>query len=442
MSKELNRTALAEFVMAEAKKAGASACSLRLNTRRTVQVEVREGKIDRLQESMARGLGLELFVDGRYSTHTTQKLDEASLKPFILDAVALTRYLSEDKFRRLPEPELSKYSTEGDLQSLDATYDKLESPRRIELAKAAELAAREAAGAAKLSSSASWSDVRSETSAFNSAGFHGSYVGTSFNLSAETTVKDGEKGRPEEYAYSSTRHLADLAKPEALGKEAARRALAKVGQAKQPSGTYDVLVENRVAGRLLGGLVQSMAAGSIQQKNSFLEGKLDQKIASDKLTLLDDPFLPRGLGSMRFDFENLATRRRTLIEAGVMKTYLADNYFGRKMGLTPNGGNTTNVILPGGEGDLDALVKALGKGILINGWIGGNFNGTTGDFSYGIMGLLVENGRIVKPLNEMNLTGNFLDLWGRLDRVGGDPELNSAWRIPSLLFRGLQLSGS
>jgi PmbA protein len=87
-------------------------------------------------------------------------------------------------------------------------------------------------------------------------------------------------------------------------------------------------------------------------------------------------------------------------------------------------------------------VKALGKGILINGWIGGNFNGTTGDFSYGIMGLLVENGRIVKPLNEMNLTGNFLDLWTRLERLGGDPELNSAWRSPSLLFRGLQLSGS
>jgi PmbA protein len=278
--------------------------------------------------------------------------------------------------------------------------------------------------------------------AYNSAGFHGELEGTSFNLSAEATVKDGAKGRPEEYAYSSARHLADLAGPEALGKEAARRALAKVGQAKQPTGTYDILVENRVAGRLLGGLVQCMSAGSIQQKNSFLDGKLNEKIGSAKLTLVDDPFIPRGLGSMRFDGENLALAKRTLIEGGLLRTYLADNYFGRKLGLTPNGGGTTNLILKAGEGDLEAMAKAMGRGILINGWIGGNFNGTTGDFSYGIMGQLVEGGRVVKPLNEMNLTGNFIDLWTRLEAVGGDPAPSSSWRIPSLLFRGLQLSGS
>lgn len=442
MSQELNRSALAEFVIAEAKKAGASACTLRLATRRQVQVEVREGKIDRLQESTARGLGLELYVDGRYSTHSTQKLDEASLKPFIADAVALTRYLSADKFRCLPEADLKKFATDADLHTFDAACDRLESPRRIELAMAAELAARETAGKARLSTSASWSDSRTQVNAYDSAGFSGESRSTGFNLSAEATVKDGEKGRPEEYAYSSARHLSELATAESLGKEAARRALAKVGQAKQPTGTYDVLVENRVAARLLGGVLQSMSASALQQKNSFLDEKLGQKIASDKLTLVDDPFIPRGLGSQRFDYENLATRKRTLIEGGVLKTYLADNYFGRKMGLRPNGGSTSNLVMPGGQGDLDALVKALGKGLLINGWIGGNFNGTTGDFSYGIMGLLVENGRIVKPVNEMNLTGNFIDLWNRLDRIGGDPDRNSSWRIPSLLFRGLQLSGS
>jgi PmbA protein len=442
MNKEMNRTALAEFVMEQAKRAGASACSLRINSRRTVEVEVREGQIDKLQEAMASGLSLELYVDGRYSVHSTQKMDETSLKSFVQDGVALTRYLSEDTFRRLPEPALTRFSTEGDLQTSDVAYEKLETTRRIELAKAAEVAAREASGSTRISTSAGWSDVRSVVSAFNSAGFRGEMAGTSFNIGADVTVKDGDKGRPEGGSYSSARHLEDLLKPDELGRDAASRALAKVGQAKQPTGTYDIVVENRVANQLLEGMLQSMTAWAIQQKNSFLDGRLGQKIGSDKLTLIDDPFLPRGLGSMRFDNENLAVKKRALIEGGTLKTFLIDTYFGKKLGMAPNGGRTSNLILPGGSGDLLTLTKALGKGIIINGWIGGNFNGTTGDFSYGIIGQLVENGGVVKAVNEMNLTGNFIDLWGRLDRVGGDPNINSGWRMPSLLFRGLQLSGA
>jgi PmbA protein len=442
MKGEMNRTALAEFVMEQAKNAGASACSLRLSSRRSVQVEVRDGQVDKLQESMARGLSVELFVDGRYSTHTTQKLDETSLKPFVADAVALTRYLSPDNFRRLPEPELTKFNTEGDLQVLDPSYEKLESPRRIELVKATEAGAREAAGSTRLSTSSGWSDVHTEVTSFNSNGFRGDATSSVFSLQAEATVKDGDKGRPEEGAYSRTRYMSDQVDPTALGAEAARRALARVGQSKQPSGSYDILVENRVARGLLDGLLQSMTANAIHQKNSFLDAKLGQKIASEKLTLIDDPLIVRGLGSMRFDHENLALRKRMLIESGVLKNFLADNYFGRKLGLRPNGGYTSNLAIQGGEGNLEGLVKILHKGILINGWIGGNFNGTTGDFSYGIMGQLVENGRVVKPVNEMNLTGNFIDLWNSLERIGGDPDRNSSWNIPSLLFRGLQLSGT
>ena len=131
-----------------------------------------------------------------------------------------------------------------------------------------------------------------------------------------------------------------------------------------------------------------------------------------------------------------------LVEGGILKAYLVDNYFGRKLKLTPTGGGITNLTLPGGQGNLEALLKTLNRGILVQGFIGGNFNGTTGDFSYGLMGQLVENGRIVKAVNEMNLTGNMADLWGRLERAGGDLHVHSSLRLPSLLFRGLELSGS
>jgi len=437
-----DRIALGEFVLDQAKKLGAQSSSVRIATERSVQVEVRTGQIDKLQESVAQSLSLGLYVDGKYSSHSTQKLDRPALTSFIEEAVALTRYLTADPFRCLPEPELSKLETGIDLKSVDPRYQTLEMPQRIALAKAAEAAARAATGGACLSSSAGYGDSHVQVSALNSNGFRGEHEATGFNLSADATVKDGDKGRPEDYAYGSVRHFADLPLPEQLGREAAERALAKRGQTKLPSGAYDLLIENRVAGQLLRGLLDPMGAASLQQKSSWLDGKLGKKIASEKLTLVDDPFLPKGLGSRRFDGDALGLRRRVLVEGGILKAYLVDNYFGRKLKLTPTGGGITNLTLPGGEGNLEALLKNLNRGILVQGFIGGNYNGTTGDFSYGIMGQLVENGRIVKAVNEMNLTGNMLDLWSRLEGTGADLNVNSSLRLPSLLFRGLELSGS
>jgi len=441
MMTQKERVAIAEKVMDLARKAGAKASSVRLSTRRNVQVEVREGQIDKLQEALSQSLALDLFLDGKYSSHSTQKMDGDSLQKFVEDAIALTRYLSPDAFRQLPEPELSRLQEGPELELLDPGYHAMETPRRIELAKATEVAARSVSGPL-ISSTASYSDTLSQGSLLNSAGFQGEFASTGFNLSAEVTVKDGERGRPEDYAYASVRHLADLPKPEELGGEASRRALAKVGQTKLATGGYDLLIENRVAANLLSGLVEPMAAASIQQKNSFLDGRLGKAIAASKLTLVDDPFVRRGLGSQRFDGEGIASRRRVLIEGGLLKAYLLDNYYARKLGLKPTGGSTANLVLEGGQGSLDDLLKKLGRGILVNAFIGGNYNATTGDFSYGIMGQYVEGGKIVKPVNEMNLTGNMVDLWSHLEAIGGDPFVHSSWRIPSLLFRGTQLSGS
>jgi len=436
------RVAIAEKVMDLARKAGAKASSVRISTRRNVQVEVREGQIDKLQEALAQSLNLDLYLDGKYSSHATQKMDGDSLQKFVEDAVALTRYLSPDTFRQLPEAELSRLQEGPELDLMDSAYHAMETPRRIELAKATEAAAAKGAASPLISASASYSDTLSQGSLLNSLGFQGEFASSDFNLSAEVTVKDGERGRPEDYAYASVRHLADLASPEELGKEAARRALAKLGQTKLPTGGYDLLIENRVAANLLSGLVEPMAAASIQQKNSFLDGRLGKAIAASRLTLVDDPFVRRGLGSQRFDGEGIASNRRVLIEGGLLKAYLLDNYYARKLGLKPTGGSTANLVLEGGRGSLDDLVKTLGRGILVNAFIGGNYNATTGDFSYGVMGQYVEGGKIVKPVNEMNLTGNMVDLWSHLEAIGGDPFVHSSWRTPSLLFRGTQLSGA
>jgi len=233
----------------------------------------------------------------------------------------------------------------------------------------------------------------------------------------------------------------ELPTAEILARGAVDRALGKIGQSKMESGLYDMIVENRSAGRLLYSLYGPLQASSIQQKNSFLEGKLDQKIASEILTIIDDPFVISGLGSRFYDGEGLVTKRRVLIDKGVLKSYLVDNYYGKKLGWEPNSGSTTNIIFEYGDKSPDEMVKGVKKGIFVNGFIGGNSNSTTGDFSFGIVGKYIEDGQFVKPVNEMNISGNLIVFLNQLVEVGNDPYVYSSLRSPSFRFKDVQFSG-
>ena len=202
-----------------------------------------------------------------------------------------------------------------------------------------------------------------------------------------------------------------------------------------------MLVENRASGRLLSVFRWPMTARSIQQKSSFLDGMLDKKIASEKLTVIDDPSLQKGLGSRLFDGEGIAAKKRVMIEKGVLKNYFIDNYYGKKLGWNPTTASPSNVVFEYGSKSFDDLLKEIKKGIIINGFIGGNSNSTTGDFSFGIVGLYVENGQIVKPVNEMNISGNAKEVWNQLVEMGNDPYQYSSNLAPSMLFEGIQFSG-
>jgi len=207
------------------------------------------------------------------------------------------------------------------------------------------------------------------------------------------------------------------------------------------SGKYDMIVENRSVGRLFYNLYGPMRGSSLQQKSSFLEGELGNKIASEKFTLIDDPFVIGGLGSRLYDSEGMATRKRVKIEKGILKEYFIDTYYGNKLKMEPNSGSTANITLEYGTKSPDDLIKGMNRGILVTNFIGGNSNSTTGDFSTGIMGHYVENGKIVRPVNEMNISGNMNEFWNYLAEVGNDPYIYSSWRLPSLYFTDVQFSG-
>jgi PmbA protein len=169
--------------------------------------------------------------------------------------------------------------------------------------------------------------------------------------------------------------------------------------------------------------------------------KLDTQVASEKMILTDEPHLVGANGARYFDNEGVATERRAVFDRGVLKTYFIDTYYSKKMGVAPTISSPSLLILKPGDKDATGLAADVQKGIFITGFNGGNCNSSTGDFSYGIEGFLIENGKLTQPINEMNITGNMVTLWKSLVAVGNDPRPSSSWQIPSLTFEGVDFSG-
>lgn len=430
---------LAKWAMNYALEKGAQQASASIYNSKSSSVEVRDQKIDKLEQAIQSALSIRLFVDGRYSAHSTSRLKKEELEHFIAEAIDGTRFLAEDKFRTLPDAELYYKGGGINLGSLDPDFDKVDPQEKINLAFEAE---KEVLGKDEriISVSAGYFDSLNEQVMVNSNGFEGDTSNSVFGVYSSVSVKGGDDARPEADWNESAVKYSDL-KKEGTGKIALEKALNKIGQGKIKSGTMPMIVENRQVGRIFGPLINALNGAQIQQKNSFLINKLGERVVSEKLTLTDDPFIVGGRGSRLFDGEGLATKKRTVFDKGVLKTYYIDTYYGKKLEMEPTSGSTTNLVIETGEKDLDGLVASVKKGILVTGFNGGNSNGSTGDFSYGIDGFLIENGKIVQPVSEMNVTGNMKTLWSGIGEIGNDVNKNSSWLLPSILFENVDFSG-
>jgi PmbA protein len=409
---------------------------------RSVEVQWRDGKLEKVSEATTRGLGVELYVDGRYASVGTSDLRPEAVDRFVADAVVLTRKLAPDPFRALPDPKLYEGQAKVDLDLEDRSYGALDAGRRRAIAEELEQAARAVPGAeAILSVTTGFGDTLSESYRVHSNGFEGARRATDFGMSAQVSVKDPDGRRPEDWDAASGRHFAALAHPAAVGRGAAERALRRIGSKKGDSAVLTMVVENRSAGRLLGFLLGPLAASALQQKRSFMDGKLGLEVGSARLDVVDDPLVPRGQASRLFDGEGMAAKRFTVFEGGVLRSYYVDNYYGRKLGMAPTTRGMSNLAWKLGAKDRDGLLAEVKEGIYVTGFLGGNSNGTTGDFSVGAQGYRIRGGKLAEAVGEMNVSGNHLELWPRLAAVGNDPYPYSAGRTPTLVFEGVQFAG-
>lgn len=432
---------LAAVAIKTAKAAGADACSAEITCDRTVEISYRERRPETIKEASTRDLLVRLYVNGRYSAQGTSDLRADALRSFIANAVAMTKLLAEDPLRTLPDPKYYAGRAAVDLAQVDPDYAKLGPSERHQWARAMEEAALKRGGEKVISVTAQLQDSRTEDVLLTSNGFEGESESTSYAGFVQMTAQDAGDRRPMGYSYVVGLCRKDLPSAESIGTEAADRTLALIGGRPIKTETLPIIVENRNVARIGNSLMQAMFGRAIQQKQSFLADKKGEKIASELLTLIDDPFVPKGLGSRLFDGDGITAKRRVMIEAGVLKEFFVDWYYARKLGWEPTAGAPSNLIVPPGKRSVPEIMKSLGRGILVTDFIGGNSNSTTGDMSIGIIGQLFDNGAIVHPVAEMNVADNALKFWAKLVEIANDPWPYSSSRIPSLVFKDVVVSG-
>ncbi|WP_071147370.1 TldD/PmbA family protein [Bacteroides ihuae] len=434
-----NNKKLAQWAMDFAQKNGCQAAKVSLYSGSNSSFELRDTKIDKLQQASENSLNLTLFVDGRYGSISTNRLDKKELESFIVNGIESTRYLAEDKYRMLPDS--SRYYKGGkpDLQLLDPKFNSVQPDDKVALARAI---AEEVYGSDQriISVESSYSDGVDFRYMLTSNGFEGETQSSWYSLSASVSMRGEGEARPSSYWYESSLYFDKLIK-EGIGHKALERVLRKLGQKKVKSGKYTMVVDPLNSSRLVSPLLQALYGSALQQKNSFMLNKWGEKVGAEKLTLIDEPHLLQSSGARYFDNEGVATQRMPVFEGGILKTYFIDTYNAKKMNVDPTISQPSLLVMDMGEKDLDGLTAGVDRGILITGFNGGNCNSSTGDFSYGIEGFLIENGKLTIPVSEMNVTGNMISLWSSLVETGNDPRLSSSWRIPSLVFDGVDFSG-
>ncbi len=421
---------------------GASQASVLADEVQSVDFEWRDGRLETVRQAQSSIVTVRLFVEGRYSVHQSSDLRENALEAMISQAVGLTKHLSEDPYRGLPGPELCMPPLRMEVELVDSSWSSVAQDDRIRAIQTLESASRDVPGAPEIATvTTGWSDSFSHRVMVDSNGFRGQLRGTTFWLGSTVTVHGEGVKRPRGWYWVGARHLEDLPAVGQVGAEATKRAMDRVNTKQIKTGRYQVLVENRSMGLLIGSFFRALSGAAVQQESSFLRGKIGERVASEALSVDEDPLVRRGLGTRLFDSEGMTAKRFPVLERGVLRSYYLDTYYARKLGMAPTTGGSANLRFSRGSRGLQAMASDLHEGILVTGFLGGNSNNTTGDFSFGIMGLYVKDGERKFPVAEVNVAGNHLSFWNRLAEVGNDPYPYSSRYCPSMMFEGVQVTG-
>ncbi len=423
-------------------------CTIREGNEFSVNVRMRE--VESLQQAGSRSAGLRVLIGKRAGSAYTSDLTAEGIERMVASAVELAAITSEDPHAGLPDAEeLGAHS--ADLQLYCADIERIETPVKIDLARAAEAAALDADPRITNSEGGSFTSRSGRRIFANSRGFAGEYRSSYCSLAAAPVAREGDS-MERDYWVSMARSFAGIEPATHVGRIAADRVLRRLGARKVETQRVPVVFEPRTARTLLSNIFEAVHGESIYRHASFLAGKLGERVATEALTVIDDGTIPGLFGSSPFDGEGVPSRRTPVIEHGVLKSHLLNTYTARKLGMKTTGnasrgvtGNAGighgNLFIERGERTPEDIIASIADGLYVTELIGSGVNIVTGDYSRGAAGIWIRNGELAFPVSEITIAGNLNKMLMDMEAIGSDLEFRGSTASPTLLIREMTVGG-
>jgi PmbA protein len=442
---------LAADVVRRAMQGGATAAEAVAMDGSEFSTVVRLGEVETLKESGSKGVGVRVFFGRRAASSHSSDLTAAGVKQMVDSALALAKVTSEDPFAGIPEAE-QLGQLEGDLDLYHEDVYSLSTADRIDYARRAEKAALDADKRITNSEGGNFDAAAGYRVLANSHGFVGDYRRSYCSVAAVPIAQIDGSAMQRDYWYSVANSLKKLEAPEEVGKIAAQRTLRRLGARKVKTAKVPIVFEHTVAGALVGHIFEAVNGDSIYRGASFLTGKLSEKIAGDNINVIDDGTMPGGFGTSPFDSEGVPSRKTTVIENGVLKSYLLNTYTAKKLNLQTTGNASRglagtpgigpgNFFLKPGSKSAQEIIGDIKEGLFVTEFLGFGVNLVTGDFSRGASGLWIQNGELTFPVEEITVAGNLKDMFFNISEIGNDLEFRSSIASPTLRIEGMTVAG-
>ena len=429
-----------ERALEEARARGASQAEAAVSQDTGLSVSVRLGEVETLEHQRDRSMGITVYFGQRKGSASTADFSLDAVRATVAKACSIARFTAEDASSGLADAALMARAP----SNLDLSHPwNITADRAIEIAKSCEASALAFDPRINNSEGASLGTHQGLHVYGNTHGFVGGYPTTSHSLSCVVLAGTGEDMQ-RDYWYSSSRDWHELEQAEAIGRESARRTIARLGPRRLSTRRAPVLFVPEIARGLIGHFTAAIRGSSQYRQSSFLLNSVGQQVFPSGFSIAERPHIPKAAGSAPFDDEGVATRDRELVADGVVTGYVLSSYSARKLGLetTGNAGGPHNLLVkPSLEGGMDALLRRLGTGLLVTELMGQGVNMVTGDYSRGAAGFWVENGSIQYPVAEITIAGNLRDMLKGVAAVGDDVDVRGATRVGSILLPEMTIAG-
>ncbi len=430
---------LASVALAHALERGASAAEAEVSEGFGQTVTVRKGEVETIEYNRDKGIGVTAYIGKQRGHASSSDLSPKAVRDAVDAALAIARYTASDDCSGLADPALLA----REFPDLDLWHPwGIDVERAIEIARACEAAGLALGAGITNSEGATVSTQESHFIYANSDGFLAGYPTSRHGLWCSLIAGQGDGMQRDDW-YETKRDPQDLPAPESVGRRAGERALRRLDARKIATTQAPVLFEAPIASSLLGHYVSAVSGGSLYRKSSFLLDSMGKAVFAPWIRVTDSPLVSKGLASGPFDEEGVATQTRDVVSGGIVQGYFLGSYSARKLGLqsTGNAGGNHNLLLDSSGEDFDALLKKMGRGLLVTELLGQGVNNVTGDYSRGAAGYWVENGEIAYPVEEITVAGNLKDMFRGIVAAGTDVIRRGSRQCGSILVERMTIAG-